>query len=493
MLRGEDRQLDQQKLRKEGRKAVQVFIELGPAFVKLGQLLSARPDILPQAYIEEFAKLQDEVPPAPFSAVRQLIEADLGPLEQVFERFDEEALSGASLGQVYRARVRGEEVVVKVNRPHIHDLVARDIAVVRRAIPLLVRFLDPAIVFSIESALEQFADTVHEEMDYRVEAQNLERIRRNLRGERNLQIPRVYPALSTQRVLTLEYLPGVKITDTASIEQLGLDRRRVAIRVDRLFLRMLLKHDLFHADPHPGNIALRPDGTLILYDFGMTGALDQETRLRLIRLYIALADLNASQIVSLLLELGALQPDVNRAVIQRGIDLALQTWQGKKVDELEVKALMQVANRTIYQFPFKLPKHLVLYMRMSGILEGICLTLDPKFHFIRVLRSLLEEEGLMGEAYREELRDAVRKLGKALEATIEVAPMLHTFLESMGASGLPMLQRQRSDRMLVTGMLTAALVVASAIIYTTNTFLGQVGFVGAAIVFVGGWLASRRR
>jgi predicted unusual protein kinase regulating ubiquinone biosynthesis (AarF/ABC1/UbiB family) len=256
---------------------------------------------------------------------------------------------------------------------------------------------------------------------------------------------------------------------------------------------MLLKHDLFHADPHPGNIAVRPDGTVILYDFGMTGALDPETRLRLIRLYMALADLNASQIVSLLLEMGALQPDVNRAVIQRGIDLALQTWQGKKVDELEVKALMQVANRTIYQFPFKLPKHLVLYMRMSGILEGICLTLDPKFHFIRVLRSLLEEEGLLGEAYREELRDAVRKLGKALEATIEVAPMLHAFLEGLGVSGLGTLQRPRSDRMLVTGMLTAALVVSSAIIYTTNTLLGQLGFVGAAVVFVGGWLASRRR
>jgi predicted unusual protein kinase regulating ubiquinone biosynthesis (AarF/ABC1/UbiB family) len=427
--REEGRISNPEKYRRHGEAAVRTFIKLGPTFIKLGQLLSVRPDVLPQPYIEEFAKLQDEVPAAPFDRVRQLIESELGAIDKVFDSFDSSAVTGASLGQVYRAVYRGQEVVVKVNRPGVRELVELDIRVLRRLVPLVGRFIDRNLMFSVESVLDQFSETVQEELDYKKEAENLMRIKQNLRGERDVIIPSVYPDVSTTRVLVMQYVGGIKVSDVDSIDRAGLDRRKLARRVSTLFFRMLLSQDIFHADPHPGNISVTQDGRLVLYDFGMIGQLDEETRTKLVRFYTALSEGSSSRIVDMMIELGVLQPTANRFVIQSGVELALADMQGKKVEETEVKALIELANRTIYQFPFKLPKNLVLYMRMISILEGVCLRLDPDFRFIRVLGRLLEKEGLAEEAYREELRSSLRKVGNALISSIEVAPMLKAFLE----------------------------------------------------------------
>ena len=269
-------------------------------------------------------------------------------------------------------------------------------------------------------------------MDYRKEAQSLLAIKKNLKSEKDVLIPKIYPEVSSEKLLVLEYIGGIKITDIKSLDEAGIDRKKLARRVAKIFFMMLLSQELFHADPHPGNISVRQiessDGKkatqIILYDFGMTGSLDPATRLKLIRFYTALVDFNSSRVVDMMLELGLLQPDANRYVIRRGVDLALADMQGQKVEETEVKALLEIANRTIYQFPFKLPKNLVLYMRMLSILEGVCLALDPNFRFVKILGSLLEDEGLVDEAYRAELQDAIKKISKAFDAGIEVLPLL---------------------------------------------------------------------
>ncbi|MGI0092282.1 MAG: ABC1 kinase family protein [Nitrososphaerales archaeon] len=430
--------------KKHAVRAVKVFIELGPAYIKLGQLLSVRPDVLPQPYINEFAKLQDEVPPAPFEQVKPIIEKELGkPISEVFDSFDQDAVTGASLGQVYRGMYKGEQIVVKVNRPSIREKIEVDTKVLRRLVPLIGRFIDRSLEFTAESVIEQFSDTIKEEMDYRKEAASLLAIKKNLKSERDVLIPQIYPQLSSEQVLVLEYIDGIKISNIESLEEAGVDKSKLARRVAKIFFTMLLGQDIFHADPHPGNISVKRqevvagDGKkkstkttkIILYDFGMTGALDPGTRLKLIRFYTALVDFNSSRVVDMMLELGLLQPDANRYVIKRGVELALADMHGQKVEETEVKALLEIANRTIYQFPFKLPKNLVLYMRMLSILEGVCLALDPKFRFVKILGNLLEEEGLLEEAYREELRDAVKKISKALDSGIEVLPLLKGYLE----------------------------------------------------------------
>jgi predicted unusual protein kinase regulating ubiquinone biosynthesis (AarF/ABC1/UbiB family) len=474
------------------KKAVKSFIQLGPAYIKLGQLLSVRPDLLPQPYIEEFSKLQDEVPPAPFDQVEQILVKDLGKLNEVFESFDPNAVTGASLGQVYRARYKGKEVVIKVNRPGIRDSVAIDTKVLRRLVPLVGRFIDPSLRFTAESVVDQFAETVQEEVDYKVEASNLLRIKRNLRQEQGVVIPDIFPEISTDRILVLEYFPGVKISDTESLDRAGIDRSKLARRVAKLFFKMLLSQDMFHADPHPGNISITNDGRIVLYDFGMTGTLDDQTRTLLIRFYTAIVDYDSSRLVDIMLEMGVLQPTANRYVIRSGVELAFADMQGRDVKETEVKALMEIANRTIYQFPFKLPKNLVLYMRMLSILEGVCLKLDPNFRFVRILGGLLEDEGLLREAYKEDLKDAIKKLAVAVDASIEVAPLIKTLLENDKGSSIFLRNETGKMRLFGSGVFAGLGASGVAIsLFFLNNALGKLGLAGSLLLLVLSIIASR--
>ncbi|MHB8567264.1 MAG: ABC1 kinase family protein [Nitrososphaerales archaeon] len=480
--------LHPEKYKRHAVKALNSFLELGPAFIKLGQLLSVRPDVLPQPYIEEFSKLQDEVPPAPFEDAKRVIEEDLGPINTVFDSFQPEAVTGASLGQVYRAIYKGKGVVVKVNRPGIKEKIALDAKVLRRLVPLVGRFIDPSLRFSAQSVVDQFAETVEEEVDYRIEASSLIAIKKNLKLDKTVIIPDVHPEVSTERVLVLEYIGGIKINDLDALDAAQIDRNKVARKVSRVFFKMLLSQEVFHADPHPGNISVSAAGRIILYDFGMTGRLDAETRTKLVRFYTALVDGNSAKIVDIMIGLGVLQPDTNRYVIRRGVELAIADMQGRKVEETEVKALMEIANRTIYQFPFKLPRNLVLYMRMLSILEGVVLNLDPKFRFVHILGNLLEREGLVEEAYREELKDALKKLGEALDASIELAPMLRTFLENQQLSGQ---KSQRRRNGFVTGALAG--VGASGVVvslFLLNTNFGKIGL-GISLLLLAASVATR--
>lgn len=491
ILKAEGKIVNPEKYRTHGRKAVETFISLGPAFVKLGQLLSVRPDVLPQPYVEEFARLQDEVPPAPFEQIRPIIEADLGPIDGVFDSFDPSAVSGASLGQVYDARYKGKDVVVKVNRPRIREAVSTDVKVLKRLVPLVARFIDRALGVSAESIVDQFSATVLEEMNYKTEADNLLAIKRNLRSNKGVIVPEAFREVSSERVLVLERINGIKVADLKGLDAAGVDRKRLARNVARVFLSMLLADEMFHADPHPGNISVTPKGTIILYDYGMAGSLDEETRTNLIRFYLALVTQDSEKVVDMMLQLGILDPTANRMVVRRGIELAMADMHGQKVEETEVKALMEIANRTIYQFPFRLPRSLVLYMRMSSILEGVCLNLDPDFRFVRMLGALLEDEGLVDEAYRRDLADELAKIRSGLEATIEVAPLLKGVLQDYRSR--ENLAPRGRGRPFASGALAGVGIsglVASAFYF--GTALGKAGFVASLVLLGFAMLASRR-
>jgi predicted unusual protein kinase regulating ubiquinone biosynthesis (AarF/ABC1/UbiB family) len=493
--RAEGKIPNREKYQRHGARAVKAFFDLGPAYIKLGQLLSVRPDILPQPYIDEFAKLQDEVPPAPFDQVKPMIEQDLGrPIAEAFDSFDQSAVTGASLGQVYKATYRSKKVVVKVNRPNIAETIDVDTKVLKRLVPLVGRFIDKSLEFSARSVIEQFSETIKEEMDYKFEANSLLAIKKNLRSEKDVLIPDIYTEVSSPRVLVLQELEGIKISDNKKLDEAGVDRKRLARRIARIFFDMLLKYEIFHADPHPGNISIKQevgaDGKkstkIILYDFGMTGSLDPETRLNLIRLYSGLIDYSPSRVIDMMISLGVLQPDANRYVITRGVELALADMHGKKVEETEVRALLEVANRTIYQFPFKLPKNLVLYMRMLSILEGVCLSLDPKFRFVQVLGNLLEEEGMINEVYRAEFKDALGKISKALQASIDIAPLLKGYLEQNYDPSRPINSRQnRTGSGFLLGVFTGLAVGGIALSsFYIRTLDGKLGLVGSLVLLI---------
>ena len=475
-VRKEGKNVDEAKYRRHAARALKTFIELGPAYIKLGQWLSTRVDILPQPYLDVLSKLQDDVPPAPFVAVRPIIENELGKIEDIFQEFDRTALSGASLGQVYLAKYRGNQVLVKISRPQIEQVVENDIFVLKKILPLATRFIDPNLRFSAEGMLAQFIETIHEEMDYKIEADNLVTIRHNLAEEHSVIIPEVFLERTSKHVLTMQYIPGIKISDIAALDAKGIDREKLVTRVHRLFFKMLLRNAIFHADPHPGNISVADDGSLILYDFGMVGRFDNETRLRLIRLYLSLLDKDPARTVNVLMELGTLEPTVNRLIIERGIGLSIQSMHGKVVDRMEVKALMELANKTLTRFPFRLPKNLALYMRMASILEGIYHHHKVSFHFVKVLANLIEEEGLVRDAYIEEVKVSAARFAKGLEASISLAPLLKEFLENQKHN-----RREEHSTFLAASILAAALLIGSSIILPNNWALSYSGYIAAAL------------
>jgi predicted unusual protein kinase regulating ubiquinone biosynthesis (AarF/ABC1/UbiB family) len=488
-VKHEGKNIDTKKYAKHAKAALKTFIELGPSYIKLGQWLSTRADILPLPYLEVLAKLQDDVPPSQFIQVKPIIENELGKIENMFDTFNTSALSGASLGQVYLAGYNGRQVIVKVSRPNIEEVIEKDIYILKKILPLATRFIDPNLRFSAEGMLWQFIETIHEEMDYRIEAENLVTIKTNLREDRMVVIPNVFLERTSKHVLTLEYIPGIKITDVAALDAAGIDREKLVVRVHHVFFKMLLRHNIFHADPHPGNISVNNGGAIILYDFGMVGRLDNDTRIKLIRLYLGLIEKDPARTVDVLLELGTLEPTVNRYIVEKGLELSIQSLYGKEVDRMEVKALMDLSNKTMSRFPFRLPKHLALYMRMASIIEGIYHHHKVRFQFVKVLANLFEEEGLVKEAYVEEIKGSIKRFAKSIEASARVAPLLKSYLEA---------QQQRQNKPRENYTFLAGIIFASSLFlgsslmvpYSLNLAYG--GFISSVIMFFASILLKGR-
>jgi predicted unusual protein kinase regulating ubiquinone biosynthesis (AarF/ABC1/UbiB family) len=480
-VKTEGKNIDEERYVRHARRALKTFIDLGPSYIKLGQWLSTRADILPQPYLEILSKLQDDVPPVDFSKVRPILEAELGDIDVKYEQFNTTALSGASLGQVHLAKYKVKQVIVKVTRPGIEDTVGKDIYILKRILPFASRFIDPNLKFSFDAMLAQFIETIYEEMDYRVEAQNLTTIKHNLRSDKLVIIPNVVPELSSKHVLTMEFIPGIKITDVESLNAIGIDREKLIIRVHHVFFKMLLRHSIFHADPHPGNISVGKNGELILYDFGMVGRLDSETRLKLIRLYLSLIEKDPSRAVNVLIELDTLELNVNRYIVEKALELSIRSIHGKQVDKMQVNALMELSNKTLTRFPFRLPKNLALYMRMGSILEGIYQHHKIRFYFVKVLANLFEEEGLLKEAYIEEVKDYMKRVSKGFETYSTMAPMVKSYLEQRQVPDRAL--SERNFEILGSAIFGSALFLGSAIILLNNPIVGYCGISASLVIY----------
>ena len=486
-VKKQGKNVNEKKFRKHAERALKTFVELGPSYIKLGQWLSSRADLLPQPYLDVLEKLQDDVLPAPFSDVRPILEIELGALDDIFEYFDTSAISGASLGQVYLAKYEEKDVVVKISRPHIEQTIGENIYILKKLLPIATRFIDENLRFSAEGMLSQFIETVHEEMDYRIEARNLIEIKNNLKEDKSVIIPKVYLDRTSRHVITLEYLPGIKVTDIRTLDEYNIDRGKLVYRIHRLFFKMLLRHSIFHADPHPGNISVASNGTIILYDFGMVGRLDDETRRRLVRLYLGLVDKDPVRTTDVLIELGTLEPSVDRRLVERGLELSIQSLHGKKVDRMEVKALQDLANKTLSRFPFRLPKSLALYMRMASILEGIYHYHQVKFQFVRVLVNLLEEEGLIKEAYLEEFMRYVNRFAKGIEISSELAPMIKQYLTDQKAVD----KTKKYSNIVPVSILSSSIFIGSTIIFPYERNFSYMGFALSAALLLGTLLFNK--
>ncbi|MDS0299541.1 AarF/ABC1/UbiB kinase family protein [Halogeometricum sp. S1BR25-6] len=439
LLFGRSRRTDAATRTRRATALRDTLVSLGPTFVKLGQVLSTRPDALPAEYVEVLSTLQDEVPPDDWETVRPRIEAELGPVDEAFDEFDPEPISGASLGQVYTAVADGERVAVKVLRPGIRRAVEADLRVVERLVPVLVRFAHPGQRFTFENLAGEFADTIHDEMDYAHEAAMLRRIRRNFADDPKIRVPVAREERSTRNVLTMEYVEGVKIDRVGELDQMGVDREALARRLERAYIEMMLEHGLFHADPHPGNLAVQSDGTLVFYDFGMTGRIDAATREHMYEFYVGAATDDVDRVIDAFVAMGALDPAADRALMREAFSVAIDRLGGGDVDEYRVRQLVSEFRATLYDFPLRLPQNLALVVRVSTVLEGVCRTLVPGFDFVEEVTEYVDERGVDGDdegdeasvrerVAREYAEDAADQFRAATRTLLTVPPKLSRVL-----------------------------------------------------------------
>ncbi|MFK8214429.1 ABC1 kinase family protein [Haloferax volcanii] len=452
------------------------LLTLGPTFIKLGQLLSTRPDILPPEYIEVLGSLQDDVPAAPWDESKAVLEAELGPVEEAFDAFDSDPISGASLGQVYVAEYEGEKVAVKVRRPGIEDLVEADLRVIRWSMPLLMRFIGEGRAFSLENLADEFAKTIREEMDYAEEAETLVEIQENFADDDTLVIPEPIPERSGDRVLTMEYLPGTKINDIDALDDRGIDRTELATNLQRIYLQMIVEDGVFHADPHPGNLSVTDDGRIIFYDFGMHGEVDPFVQDKIVEFYIAVANQDVDGILDTLIEMGTLSPNVDRQVMGDVMELAIADARGDDIEQYRVNQILEQVESTIYEFPLRLPRNLALVLRVAGVVEGVCVTLDPEFDFISVATDYLTEEGYREESVQKIIEGVGQQGQKTAQSLFRVPPKLERVLDRADRDNLTLNVRLEDNRgvldklakRLIYGIFLSFGFVSTVIIYALN-------------------------
>ncbi len=494
---GSSRQVTAEQRRGRAQSLLDSLLTLGPTFIKLGQLLSTRPDVLPPEYIDEFGALQDRVPPADWERAKVVLENELGPIDDRFAEFDADAISGASLGQVYQARVDGQDVAVKIRRPDIEELVEADLRVIRWSLPILMYFIDNSRSFSLETLADEFAKTIREEMDYEREAEMLREIRGNFADNDRIRIPAVIESHSTHRVLTMEYVPGTKINDIDDLDERGFDRTELARTLQEAYLQMIIDDGVFHADPHPGNLAVQADGKLVFYDFGMSGRVDPFVQEKIIDFYAAVADQNIQAILDALIEMGTLSPDADRQVMGDVMELAIADARGEDIEQYRVQQIVQQVEDTIYEFPLRLPANLALVLRVATVVEGVCVTLDPEFDFITVATEFLREEGYITAGVRNYLEDRANEVQDAAQSAVRIPPKLESVLDTVEREELTVrADIQDSDRLLATmtkrlilGMMLASTLFSTAFLYAEAELLvtGTAGLVGLGLALSLWW------
>jgi len=411
---------DEEEITKEARKLVNAFIRLAPTYVKFGQVLSVHSDVFPEPYLKELSKLQDQVPPAKWEDVEPYVMEDLRKLGFKVKRVDREPISSASIAQVHLAELEdGRLVAIKVRRPRIEEIVRVDTEVMRILSPLLKYIFDEAFYETMRVIISDFSRRIFEEMDFEREALYMRKLEEELREFPNVVVPKLLGA--TKRVIVMEYLPGYKVTSEEARKV--IPPKELAYQIFRLFMVMLLEKEYFHADPHPGNIAVSPDGKIILYDYGMVGTLDKATRNRLLRVYSAVVRLDAPMLVKALEELGAVDPTADRETLVKGLELFLSAFRGVTSETLEVETFIRAANEVFYRFPLRLPESLVLYIRMTSLLGGTCLMIDPEFKFFDALVKLIEERNLLVPAMIDEIRSVADAVLKKLKMSLLERPL----------------------------------------------------------------------
>ena len=369
------------------------LITLGPTFIKIGQSMGTRADLLPLPFVKELGMLVDQVPPFQNDVAFAIIEKELGKkINEVYAEFELEPVAAASLGQVYRARLHsGEEVAVKVQRPNLDATIKGDIVILNKVANFAERYPQLSANADWPGMLREFDVTVHEEMDYAAEGRNADRFRESFKNWSNIHVPTIYWNVSTKKVLTMEFIHGTKVTDLEEQKKRDIDPAKVNRLLIKTYLKQLLEDGFFHADPHPGNLLVMPDGRLAFFDFGMVGRITPELQAKMIDAFFHVVDKDPAGIAQDLIDLDFLKPGTSHASIKPVVERMFQFHFNLKLKDVNFKELTYDLADVMYDYPFRLPSNFTYIMRALMTLEGIGIITDPEFNFFETAKPYAKE------------------------------------------------------------------------------------------------------
>lgn len=489
-----------------------MFEELGPSFIKFGQVLSCRPDLLPVEYARELCRLTDSVSPFPFEQAKQIVESDLSaPLSSLFLRFDPVPVAAASIAQVHKATLPdGSEVMVKVQRPNIDNIIQRDISILQGLAELIEAYIPEIAVHNPRGIVAEFARTINRELDFFIEASNANRLRRNFEGSDLLYVPRVYSHLTTRHVLVLERIEGIRIDDLARIDEQGFDRRKISRRGADAFFKMVFQDGFFHGDPHPGNIFILSDGRIGLVDFGIMGRVTGENMRYYGDIIIAIVERDFDKLVDQYVNIGFLTDenvDIDRLRHELREDLAefLEPYYGMSVKQVDLGAYLERLTRISIRFKLRMPQNLYLVNKTLLTIDGILRQLDPDFNLIEIAEPYVVRLVRKQRNPAQALKNAWKEITEFQEIFASVSRHSQTMVKKLVRDDVRINVRHeeldrfirdidKSSNRLSFSILTAAIIIASSLIIHSglgHTFfgypiIGVIGYIIAAIL--GFWL-----
>ncbi len=482
--------------------------ELGPTFIKLGQLLSTRPDLIPAEYIFELQKLQDRVPSVPFERIRTEVERELGyPIEELFSEFDPVPIAAASIAQVHHARLKtGERVVLKVRRPGVDQVIETDLDILMGLAYLVENHIPGGNLLDPMGLVREFRRSIRRELDFTREARTIERFAANFSGDEGVYVPRFFAEYSSETLLCIEYIDGIKVSELERLREEGYDLKLIAERGAGQFLRQVLEFGLFHGDPHPGNIFILPDNRICLIDYGMVGRISDEVKQQLVELLLAILQRDVDRIVSQLLYSGELIEDTDLKGLKRDLGEFIEDYYDLSLQEIRIGALLTEFIDILNHYRIRFPADLMLLARALVAMEGLGRQLDPEFNMLGYLKPWLEKVVRDRLSPTQLGKDAGRAAVSYISLLRSLPNDLKEFINKVNRNkfkidlehrGLERLIQDldKSSNRISFSLLIAALIVGSSLIMQTDKgplLFGfpVLGFLGYSIAgFLGLWLA----
>jgi ubiquinone biosynthesis protein len=481
-----------------------ILEELGPTYVKLGQLLSMRRDIVPPKYVIEFTKLQDDVPPFDFDEVETIIKEELGySIKELFDYFDEKPLACASIGQVHRAKIKnGDEVVVKVQRPGIKEIIESDLDIMYSMAKLAEEHIPEAKLYRPVEIVDELSRSILEEIDYAHEGWNTDRFANNFRDNENVHIPKVYWSYTRKRVLTLEYIKGIKTSHVDLLDKHGFDRSKIALVVGEAFMQQVFDDGFFHADLHPGNVLIMEDGRVAFLDFGMTGHLSSEMCDLFLDGLTALVKGDSSLLIEISRDMGCIDYTVDVRALKEDIEYFRSKYYGRATKNIEASILIEELIGILREHKVTIPHNIALLVRGIVAVESFSLIIDPGFNLTELFERYARKE-ISKRFQPQNLADKTYSNVLSWTRLLQKAPTKLSHILDYAESGYLRVKFESEDahhlvseiniasNRLSFSLIVSALIVASSLITQTTSlwgvsFLGTLGFLVASVF--GMWL-----